>query len=99
MSNHFYDEGEAATGKKVLLATTCYDKTAASYTFSIARSREALHKEGIQTAYLLLQGNCHVDDARNSVVRDFLESDCTDLVFLDADVDWEPADLLQLCKR
>lgn len=99
MSNHFYDEGEPATGKKVMLATTCYDKASASYTFSIARSREALHKAGIQSAYLLLQGNCHVDDARNSVVRDFLESDCTDLVFLDADVDWEPKDLVQLCRR
>lgn len=99
MSNHFYDEGEAATGKKVLLATTCYDKASAAYTFSIARSREALHKEGIQTAYLILQGNCHVDDGRNSVVRDFLESDCTDLMFLDADVDWEPQHIVQLCKR
>lgn len=99
MSNHFFDEGEAATGKKVLLATTCYDKTSAAYTFAISRSREALHKEGIQTAYLLLQGNCHVDDARNAVVRDFLASDCTDLMFLDADVDWEPPDIVQIARR
>lgn len=99
MSNHFFDEGEAATGKKVLLATTCYDKTSAAYTFAISRSREALHKEGIQTAYLLLQGNCHVDDARNAVVRDFLASDCTDLLFLDADVDWEPPDIVQIARR
>lgn len=99
MSNHFFDEGEPAIGRKVLLATPAYSTTSAAYTFAIARSREALHAEGIQTAYLLLQGNCHVDDGRNSIVRDFLESDCTDLVFLDADVDWEPKDLLQLCQR
>lgn len=53
----------------------------------------------MQSAYLLLQGNCHVDDARNAVVRDFLESDCTDLLFLDADVDWEPKELVQLCRH
>lgn len=99
MSNHFYDEGEPATGQKVLLATPSYDKPAAAYTFAIARARQALHDEGIQTAYLLLQGNCHVDDSRNSIVRDFLESDCTELLFLDADVDFEPKALVQLCKR
>lgn len=99
MSQHFYDEGDAAIGKKVLLATTCYDKAATAYTFAIARSREALHREGIQTAYLILQGNCHVDDGRNSVVRDFLESDCTDLMFIDADVDFEPPHIVQLAKR
>jgi predicted O-methyltransferase YrrM len=99
MSNQFYDEGEPRKGRKILLATTCYGTTSAAYTFAIARSREALHKLEIQTAYLLLQGNCHVDDARNSVVRDFLGSDCDELIFLDADVDWEPPALVQLASR
>lgn len=99
MSAHYFDEGPAATGKKVLLATPCYDAPSAAYTFSISRSREALTEAGIQSAVLILQGNCHVDDARNSIVRDFMESDCTDLVFLDADVCWEPKELVQLCRR
>lgn len=99
MSNHFFDEGPPASGQKVLLATPSYDSPSAAYTFSIARSREALSQAGIQSAYLLLQGNCHVDDGRNSIVRDFLESDCTELVFLDADVSWEPKHLVQLCRR
>ena len=99
MSNLFFEEGDPACGQKVLLATPSYDCPAASYTFSIARSREALSKAGIQSAYLLLQGHCHVDDSRNAIVRHFLESDCTDLVFLDADVDWEPQSLVQLCQR
>jgi predicted O-methyltransferase YrrM len=81
-----------------MLATTAYDSPDASYTFSIARSREALSAAGIQSAYYLLQGNCHVDDARNAVVRDFLDSDCTELVFLDADVSWEPEALIALCR-
>lgn len=98
MSNRYYDAGSAASGQKVLLATTAYDSPDASYTFSIARSREALSAAGIQSGYYLLQGNCHVDDARNAVVRDFLESDCTELVFLDADVSWEPDALVELCK-
>lgn len=99
MSNHFYEEGDPAVGKKVMLATPCYGTPSAAYVFSISRTRQALADAGIQSSYLLLQGNPHVDDARNSIVRDFLESDCTDLVFLDADVDWEPKDLVQLCQR
>lgn len=41
-------------------------------------------------------GNCHVDDARNSLVREFLKTECTDFVFIDADVGFRPEDLLKL---
>lgn len=99
MSNHFYDEGKPAIGKKVLLATPAYNAMSAAYTFSVSRSREELHRVGIQSAYVILQGNPHVDDGRNAIVRDFLESDCTDLLFIDADVDWEPSGIVQLCQR
>lgn len=98
MSRLFYEAGTQPAGRKILLATTAYDSPDASYTFAIARSREALHFEGLPTAYLLLSGNCHVDDARNKVVYEFLKSDCTDLVFLDADVSWSPEHLVQLCQ-
>lgn len=99
MSAHYYDEGSPASGRKVLLAIPSYDKPDTSLTFALARSREALSEAGIQSALLILEGNCHVDDARNSIVRDFLESDCTDLVFIDSDVTWEPKALVQLCQR
>ena len=83
----------------MLLAVPTYDKPDTSLTFALARSREALTAAGVGSALLILEGNCHVDDARNSIVRDFLESDCADLVFLDADVTFEPKDLVQLCLR
>ena len=97
MSRFHYDEGGRKTGLyKAMLATTCYDRPDDSYAFAMASSREYLHQHGIGTAYVLLQGNCHVDDARNDVVHTFLASDCTDLVFLDADVTWRPEDLARL---
>ncbi len=80
-----------------MLATTAYDSPDGGYTFSLQRSRKALEDAGIQSAYLLLSGNCHVDDARNVVIQYFLLSDCTDLVFIDADVSWEPKALVELC--
>lgn len=98
MSQLFLDDGPTKTGLKVMLATTVYENPAAAYTFAISRSREAMKDAGIQSAYLLLTGNCHVDDARNSVVQEFLLSDCDELIFLDADVCWEPVELIKLCQ-
>lgn len=101
MGSLYFDPGSRPAGgqQKVLLATTAYDSPDASYTASIQASREALSAAGIANTYLLLSGNCHVDDARNTVVKEFLNSDCTDLVFLDADVSWEPGDLVRLCRH
>ncbi len=100
MSFRYYDAGPAPKPgqQKVLLATTAYDNPDASNSYSMAQSREALHKAGILTAHTILSGYCHVDDARNIVVRLFLSSDATDLVFLDADVSWEPESLVKLCQ-
>ena len=92
------DDGPKASGQKVMLASTAYDSPDASYTFAIQQSREALTDAGIQSAYSLLSGNCHVDDSRNSIVHTFINSDCTDLVFLDADVSWRKEDLVTLCQ-
>lgn len=97
MSRLHQDDGKPCINQKVCLATTAYDNPDHSYTFSIALSREALHQTGIETAYYLLHGNCHVDDARNRIIQEFLLSDCTDLVFIDADVSWKPEDLIKLC--
>lgn len=99
MSSHYYDEGPLAAGKKVLLAVPTYACPDTSLTFALARSREALSQADIQSALLILEGNCHVDDSRNQIAADFLASDCTDLMFLDADVCWEPEDLVRLCRR
>tara|TARA_Y100000310_G_scaffold304804_1_gene344340 strand:+ start:9612 stop:10877 length:1266 start_codon:yes stop_codon:yes gene_type:complete len=99
LSQLFQDDGPKTTGQKVCLATTAYDSPDASHTFSIQRSRQALSKAGIESAYYLLSGNCHVDDGRNSIVKEFLASDCAELVFLDADVSWQPQDLVRLCQH
>jgi len=98
MSRLYQDDGEPCAGQKVALCTISYDNPSASYTFSLQDSREALHKAGMQTAYYLLVGNPHVDDSRNRVIQEFLLTDCTDLVFLDADVSWKAKDLVKLCQ-
>lgn len=89
---YLYTDGEGG----VCIATTSYGSPDASYTFSIAQTRQALHDVGFNTRYMLLEGNCHVDDARNVIVQHFLDSECTDLVFIDADVSWRPEQVVEL---
>lgn len=81
-------------GRHILLATTCYDKPAAAYAFSLARVRAAVDTP---ISILMIVGNCHVDDGRNLAVHIFLnETTCTDLVFIDADVSFEPQSIAKL---
>ena len=83
----------------VFLATPSYDgKVGQAYTVSILHSLAALKEAGFGVTYCLMGGNCHVDDARNGLVREFMMTECTDLVFLDADVGWSGESLVQLLR-
>lgn len=53
-------------------------------------------ERGIAVDHYVMGFNCHVDDGRNAILRDFLKTDCTDLIFIDADVTWEPEALVKL---
>lgn len=96
MSRVFHRPSAPASGQKVMLATPAYDKLGAAYTEALFHSSVALSRAGIAAELCILSGDCHVDDARNFLVRNFLESDCTDLVFLDADNAWPEQNLIEL---
>lgn len=79
-------------GQKVFLATPSMAGPKALYTHSLGQTM----REG-KFEHALYLGDCHVDDARNVLVAKFLETDCTDLLFIDDDIGWKPRDALQLC--
>ena len=64
--------------------------------FSLFRSHPELQAAGFDVELGMLLGDCHVDDARNSLARDFLASRCDDLVFVDADIGFQSRDLIRL---
>ena len=86
----------AANKPAIFLATPSYGGIEPGYVFALFESVKALEAEGIRTELAIFAGDCHVDDARNRLVKEFLETDCTHLLFLDADVRWEAKDLLRL---
>lgn len=99
MAHHYRFIGSPAKAGgspyKVMLATPVSDKPVCAYTVSLAATIHSLASFGVETEVYLHQGNCHVDDARNTMIRDFLETDCTDLFFLDADLGWRPQSVMR----
>jgi hypothetical protein len=98
MPNQYYLEGRVRPGSQaVFVAIPSYDgKLDPQCLMSLLDAFRQLDEAGIAYDLALEAGNCHIDDARNGLVRTFMSSDCTDLVFVDADVGFEPSNLIRL---
>lgn len=88
------------TQKHVFIATPTHDgNLCAEYVGSLLGSVAALVQNNIAFTHSLCTGNALIHDARNRMVSWFLDQkDATDLVFIDADIGWEPQDLVRLVK-
>lgn len=83
-------------GPGTFLAVAAYEKLSAPFVQSLFASQAQLD---YRLDLELFSGNCHVDDSRNRLVRDFLETDCEQLIFLDVDVFWLESDLKKLIEH
>lgn len=57
---------------------------------------EALTKRDIEVNLVTIQNDALIERARNQCVYEFMKMDCDYLVFIDADIGWQPIDLLTL---
>ena len=86
-----------ASARSVHIATPTLDGGLdARYVSALLRSTDALRARKIHYEIGFEIGNSLIADARNQLVSRFLRGSCTDLVFIDADVVWEPDDLIRL---
>ena len=81
-----------------LATTSGSGQPRSNYVVSLAESMAALSEAGMSADYYLHAFDCHVDDARNTVVRMFLESDAPILMFIDDDVGWRAKDLIRVIR-
>lgn len=83
---------------KVVIATPFYEQRAYSpYVKSLVQTTAVLSRLGVNWDFWPAEGFSYVDQARNILCARFIEDEsCTDLVFIDADEDWDTMGLLRL---
>jgi len=79
-------------GRKLLIGIPSYDgKVVVEFATAFAQSLSHLLSLGVTVYHTKKIGSCYIDQARDEIVHAFLhDSDATDLLFIDADVTWEP---------
>lgn len=63
---------------------------------SVTRNTHVLRDKGIDVVLYMHPAHIYIDRARTLCVKKFLESDCTDMVFWDADVGCDDDAILKL---
>jgi hypothetical protein len=91
------EQGFDLAGRSVFIALPAYDfKVSLKLAISLARFTQIAPQHGISVQIGSICGCSVVSRARNLLVKDLLESECTDLLFIDSDINFEPGDILRL---
>jgi hypothetical protein len=70
-----------------------------SYASALMQMPMAVSRAGIQMYYSYMMNESLITRARNSLAYDFLESNATHLMFIDADIGFNPNDIVEMVKR
>lgn len=85
--------------QRVHLLTPTYDGSChVAMVKSLIEEIFILKSAGIAVTWDTYPGCCYLPIARNMLVKQFMESDGTDLIFLDTDVSWMPGGILKLLR-
>lgn len=91
------DQAIDISGRKVLFAIPTIDgRVHASLMGAIISAGAMLRDHGVDWGVLFQDGCSIVSQARNALVKQFIDLDGTDLIFVDSDVHMEPISLLRL---
>ena len=86
--------------QSVFIATPTIDGALdCRYVGALISTIDKLKAVGIDHRLDFEMGNSIISDARNKQVARFLDSDYSDLMFIDSDIVWKPDDLLRLIGR
>jgi len=84
-------------GKSVFIALPAYDfKVSLKLAISLAKFAQVAPKHGIDIQIGSICGCSVVSRARNLLAKDMLESQCDYLLFIDADINFEPEHIFRL---
>jgi len=84
-------------GRSLFIALPAYDfKVSLKLAISLAQFAQQAQKHGIDIQIGSICGCSVVSRARNLLTQDLLDSDCTDLIFIDSDINFDAADIFRL---
>lgn len=90
-------QGVVLQGKRLLIATPCHSGDQwHEFTISLAKTQMALLQHGVEVMLMFLPGESVIQKARNALATRFLKTPCSHLLFIDADMAWEPDAVLRL---
>jgi hypothetical protein len=91
------DKAINLAGKSLFVALPAYDfKVSLKLAISLAKLSRMAFEYGIPVQIGSICGCSVVSRARNLLVKDFVESGCTDLLFIDSDINFEAEDVFRL---
>lgn len=91
------EKGYDLAGRSIFIALPAYDfKVSLKLAVSLARFAQAAPRHGIDVQIGSICGCSVVSRARNMLVQDLLESPCTELLFIDSDINFEPEAIFRL---
>ena len=84
----------------VFMATPMYGgMCTGTYTAALMQTPMTFSKAGVQLYYTYMMNESLITRARNSLAYDFLASQATHLMFIDADIGFRPEDIVEMVKR
>ncbi len=89
----------SAQRASLMVATPLYDGAQASYLRSVLELASLAERQGIECAFAQLSHNPSIDRVRNAMAGLFLRSACTHLLFVDGDIGFDPAQIVDLVRR
>lgn len=91
------EKGFTLAGRSIFIALPAYDfKVSLKLAVSLARFTQLAPQHGIDVQIGSICGCSVVSRARNLLVKDFLDSPCTELLFIDSDINFEPEAIFRL---
>lgn len=85
---------------KLMIATPYYMQQQFShYGDSMMETVRMLDAAGIEWQKQSLNGDSYIDRAKNSIVANFLESDCSHLLMIDSDMSWHPEAVARMLRH
>ena len=82
---------------KICIATPCFGgQVFCGFMRSVLSLQQVLTTCEIEFDYIFLEGESLIPRARNSCVEKFMSSDCSHLLFIDADITFRPKTILNL---